>query len=99
MREVTNIEVIDKGSDWFDVVPTCDADKGDLVTVDFLDLCDRRGFSATRCSPRRPEPEHYVLARKAPPVQLAAVSGGNKHAGSGRRLGFRHRTGGSGLRA
>ena len=96
--EVTNIQFIDEGAYWLDVVSTCDPDKGDLVTVDSLDLCDRRGFSATSCSPRGPKPEHYILARKASPIQLAAVSGVNQHSRVGHRLGFRNRTGGSSLR-
>lgn len=50
-----------------------DADNGDVVGECLLNLCDRRGFSNTRRSPRRPKPEHNILTSKRTEVDLTTA--------------------------
>ncbi len=80
--EAVDGEVVDEPFDGADIIATGDADDKDVLAVDFVDLCDRRGFSLAGGSPRGPEPEDDVAPLDAVPVELPS-------AGKVHKLGFR----------
>ena len=92
--ERADTEVVDERPDRIEAVTAGDADEGDLVSVLLLDLCDRRGFTSTDRSPRRPEPQQNILTLERVEVELGAI--GERHENDicfGRRCGCRYRLG------
>jgi hypothetical protein len=79
VREPADPELVDEADDLIELVAPCYSDKGDIGTVLFLDLCDRRGFTTANRSPRRPEPEHHVLTAQRVEVELSAICSRHHH--------------------
>ena len=73
MVDTVDGEVVDELFDSADIVATGDTDDQDVVAVDLVDLCDRRGFCLARGSPGGPEPEDDVAALDAVPVELPSA--------------------------
>jgi hypothetical protein len=79
MREPVDLELVDETDDLIEFVASCYSDKGDIGTVLFLDLCDRRGFTSANRSPRRPEPEHHVLTAQRIEIEFTAICSRHHH--------------------
>lgn len=78
MLECANLQRVDELVYGGQVISPCDADEIDPVSVDSVYLCDRRGFGATRRSPRSPEPQEGVGAFQRVEVDLTAGRGGDE---------------------
>ncbi|WP_419477470.1 hypothetical protein [Ilumatobacter sp.] len=77
--ERVDLEFIDELGDRLEIVASSNADEGDIGAVSFLYLCDRRGFTTTRWSPRRPEPQQHILATQRVEVELGTAGGWHHH--------------------
>lgn len=71
------------------IITARDADEVDVSSKALLYLCDRRGFSATRSSPGRPEPKDGLGSLKSAQVDLAAICSCERGVGSVTRHGVR----------
>ena len=67
--------VDDKGLDLLDGVATSDTDDSSPALGLMLHGCDRTRFTATRCSPRRPEPQDDVMTFEIVYVDETAADG------------------------
>jgi len=77
--ERIDVVVVDEPVDLLEGVSASYADKDDIGTVSFLDLCDRRGFTLTQRSPRRPEPQQHILAAQG--IEIEVFTTGGRHEG------------------